>query len=357
MSRNTSSAKQSGPTTKFGRLVVYDREVFIGICRRVLEGEDLNAICSKPPMPIAPMFLGWVQDQQEAREIYRSKCNFISDQILSKELDLRVATTPSEWEEQVRSNIVHGWQADWIGRKYIPPDWSKVYPSLGEPPVWSTENRQAYDDLINNFTQLLEPRDLMELIWVKEAADATWEAAREAREKNALPERRHQDRLRVFAELERRKGKATTAKPTTALDHSRGLEGGFKYYQGLDVAQARMIKRRDNALRQIERWRDGLGAKACALSDKFIAEDLLVERYGAAQFLPDAESNVTAGEGVVSLTPMGKAAAGETTPALPLLDEAAEVAPKLATAGEASKLVSSRASEGGNGTRCANELR
>ena len=80
-------------------------------------------------------------------------------------------------------------------RKYIPPDWSKVYPLVGDPPVWSTENMQAYDDLINSFTQMLQPRDLMELIWVKEAGDATWEAGRNAREKNALPERKFRQQL------------------------------------------------------------------------------------------------------------------------------------------------------------------
>ena len=100
-----------------------------------------------------------------------------------------------------------------MDRKYIPPDWSKVYPSLGDPPVWSTENRQAYDDLINNFTQMLEPRDLMELIWVKEATDATWEAGRNAREKNGLPERRQ-------SHGGKRHGRGYQ-KPATALDHSR----------------------------------------------------------------------------------------------------------------------------------------
>jgi len=37
----------------------------------------------------------------------------------------------------------------------------------------------AYNVLLNAFTQMLEPRDEMELIWTKEATDATWEAGRE----------------------------------------------------------------------------------------------------------------------------------------------------------------------------------
>jgi hypothetical protein len=46
----------------------------------------------------------------------------------------------------------------------------------------------------------------------------------------ALLERKYQQRLKVSAELQRRTGapEITAAKPATALDHSRGLEAGFK---------------------------------------------------------------------------------------------------------------------------------
>ncbi len=242
MSNNKSSSKQSGPTTKGGRQIAYDREIVILICRKVLLGEDLQTICAKPPMPIGPVFLGWVQDHQEAREIYRSVRNFQSDRELVKELAVpAMHANVSEWEDQVRANCERGWRADWIERKYIPPDWNKVYPQVGGPPVWSTENMQAYNELINGFTQMLEPRDMMELIWTKEVADASWEAARKAREKNGLPERKYQQRLQVIAEHQRRTRVAETAaaKPATALDHSRSLEAGFKHYQGLDIAQSR----------------------------------------------------------------------------------------------------------------------
>ena len=179
-------SKPSDPMTEYGRPIAYDREIFIGICRRLIIGEDLRKICTERGMPIGPVFLGWVQDHQEAREIHRSAENFRSDRKLAKQLDICLLVSVSEWEEQVRANVERGWPADWIDRKYIPPDWSKVYPLIGGPPVRSTENMQAYNELINGFTQMLEPRDMMELIWTKEATDATWEAGREAREKNGL---------------------------------------------------------------------------------------------------------------------------------------------------------------------------
>jgi hypothetical protein len=237
----------------------------------------------------------------------------------------------------IRANCERGWPADYVERKYIPPDWNKVYPLLGRPPVWSTEDMQAYNDLINGFTGVLEPRDMIELMWAKEAADATWEAGRNAREKNCLPERKYQQRLKVSAELQRRTGapEITAAKPATALDHSRGLEAGFKYHQALDIGQSRALKRRDNALRQIARWRDGLGAKARHLSDKFIAEQALAERYGATQFLADAETDNIAGDAMQAAPPLASAGgAADAAPPVPLADEAARTAPALASSGE-----------------------
>jgi hypothetical protein len=240
----------------------------------------------------------------------------------------------AEWEEQVRANCERGWPADWIEQKYIPPDWNKVYPLLGGPPVWSTEDIGAYTELLNGFTEMLEPRDMMELMWTKEAADATWEAGRMAREKNSLPERKYQQRLDVLAELQRRNRAAVTtaAKPATALDHSLGLEAGFKSYQARDIAQSRAIKRRDNAPRQIARWRDGFGAKARRLSDKFIAEQALAESYGATQLLADTETADTAGDAMRALPPLASAGdAADAAPPVPRADEATEAAAALAS--------------------------
>ena len=51
MTPNKPSSKQSAPTTKHGRLVVYDREIFIRICKRLVDGEDLRATCANPACP------------------------------------------------------------------------------------------------------------------------------------------------------------------------------------------------------------------------------------------------------------------------------------------------------------------
>jgi hypothetical protein len=135
--------------------------------------------------------------------------------------------------------------------------------------------------------------------------------------------------------VRRLNGAAETAaaKAASALDHSRGLEGGYKYHQGLDIAQSRAMKRRDNALRLIARWRKGLAPKARTLSDKFIVEQALAEHYDAAHILADAESDNNADEAMEAapaLAPVGDAA--DIAPAVPTSEEtAADIAPEVPT--------------------------
>jgi hypothetical protein len=271
----------------------------IVICRRFLLGEDFRVICAKPPMPIPAMFLAWVQHHQEAREIHRCACNFLSDRKLAKELGAPWVVAVTDWEEEVRAKLERGWPVDYLDRKYIPPDWNKVYPALGYPPVRNTEDMRSYNIIINDFTQMLEPRDVMELIWTKEAADAVWKANRLAREKS-------------------------------------GSRVGSRYYQDLDIAQSREIKRRDNALRQIARWRDGLGGKARALPEKFLAEPALAKRCGVAQVLAGAETGGTIGTAIEAAPPLGPAVeAADASQPVPRPDEPATASPPLAFAGAA----------------------
>jgi hypothetical protein len=309
--RKKASAKQSDPMMKmYGRPVVYNRDIHIEICEGMINGQDINTICSSPGMPPACVFRGWIEDHKEARAIYRSACDLKDGRTLAKVLDLPPRLIDSrDWAEDIRAKLTRGWPADWNERKYIPSDWSKAYPKLGSgPPVWSTEDRQAYDALINDFTAMIEPRDLMELMWTKEATDAAWEAGRIAREKNALPEWKYLQRLQV-----------------------------------LDTAQSRAIKRRDHALRQIERWRAGLGAKARRLPDQFLAEQSLAEHYGVDQSLADAESNAIVVE------------AEETAPTLATAEAADPAAHPRAHAQEAAETAAPHASLAGEVTQEAVE--
>ena len=315
-------SKKSGRSS-YDTAIAYDREICIEICRQLILRKELQDICSKPPMPPGQAFLCWVHDHKEACEIYRSAQNFRSNRALAKELDVPLVVSVSEWEEQVRANIELGWPADWIERKYIPPHWSKVFPLIGGPPVGSTEDLQAYSDLLNAYTEMLQPRDVMELGWTKEATDAAWEA-----------------------------------QAVTAVDYG-ALRARSKNYQAVDRTRMRAIKRRDNALRQIARWRKDLGAKPRRLPDHLVVEHLLARRYGVEQPPAEAEADAIAvgtpepapplaatPDGAIAAAPMHRTSepaihsteeTTETAPAVRRKDEAAEAGPPFAKATQATQ--------------------
>jgi hypothetical protein len=297
-------SKKSGRSS-YDRLIAYDSEICIEICAELLLGKKLQEICSKPPMPVGQVFLGWVQDHREAREIYRSAQNFQSDRRLAKELNVSLAVSVREWKDQVGANVQRGWRADWVERKYIPPDWSKVFPLVGGPPV-DTENMQAYSELLDAYTEMLEPRDVLELGWVKEMADA-----------------------------------ASEAQSVTAFDYG-ALRARSKNYQRVDRTRMRAIKRRDNALRQIALWRKGPGAKPHRLPDHLVVEDLLARRYG----VETAAADTDAISGGTPEPPRPVAPASEAAkPARSFAPqaEAADARPPFAVAAEATEAAPHRA--------------
>jgi hypothetical protein len=250
-------AKQSGPTMVRERYVGYDRETCITICLRWIRGEDIKAICTTPPMPIPLVFYGWVQNHPEARAIFHCAGAFKADGMMAREVSKFLDVSPREWEEEVRARLERGDALDYVEQK-IPIDWNKVYVLAGAPPVWPTENRQIYDDLLNVLTRRIEPNNDMELIHIKLAADALWESRRLACEKNRVP------------------------------------APSFKSYQPLELAQWRAMKRYSTALRQIERSRKALGGEAQAISYNFLVAQPVAKRDRVAHFLPDAETEDTA---------------------------------------------------------------
>jgi len=275
------SAQQAGKTItmlnvhrKLTRPTAYDKAIAFRIADRAGEGENLEAILGEPGMPDQDTFLFfcfcWLEENPEASHHLRVK--------------QQVREVLADQEKKKRQ------------AKYGPRRWTELFPLIGPPPLLSTENAQAYADLLGAFAERLQPQDIMEQIQVKEAVDATWEKARHIREKTDLPERKHQLLVQNEAQYQRavHKIEVPSARPATALDHSRGLQAAYKYYQALDVGHTRASKRLDNALRQLEGWRDGLGARARALSTQFVAE----------QFVAYAETGAIAGEATEAAPPL-----------------------------------------------------
>jgi hypothetical protein len=257
VSQPTEATLNKQPTP--AQRTAYDEAIAMRICDRYGEGESLEAILAEPGMPTEAMFNRWLAEHEDVGEhLYRKW----------KTLDIS------------RSEAICN---DESKPKYKAPDWPKFYALLGPPPVLSTESAQSHNNLITGFPQTFQPRDMMELICVKEVTDATWEQARYTCQKTQVPERRYQQCRAAQATCHgilaqkaagsgQGNGEASAVesiltKPLTELDPRQSFEAGLPYYQSLDAALMPAIKRRDNALRQLEHWRDGLGLKTRRLSN------------------------------------------------------------------------------------------
>jgi hypothetical protein len=178
---------------------------------------------------------------------------------------------------------------------------------LGPPPVLSSENVKAYDEMLARFLECLEPRDFMEQMLIKQLADCTWDIKRYTRHKTLAVDRKFRQlrenqakRAKILAQMKAAKsGKAgndgypagelgrmeeledtvdNTAndvdaileRPAVELDHARALEAGIVYHLQLDQSLNTAVARRDDALEQLERYRRGLGKRRRKAAEEII---------------------------------------------------------------------------------------
>ena len=189
--------------------------------------------------------------------------------------------------------------------KSIELDSHKWREQCGPPPVLSTESVEAYYEMMSQFVEVFTPKNVLEQSFIKDLTDATWEAKRYSRYKALLIERKFQQRLEFQAErmklqaerneafarkvaekpaneLARMDGLAEVLESSVQeidnilkrtpdeLDHARALEDGFKIYEGIDDLLNHALARRNDALRQLEWYREGLGKRLHKVSDEII---------------------------------------------------------------------------------------
>jgi hypothetical protein len=71
---------------------------------------------------------------------------------------------------------------------------------LFAPPVLSSEDHNAYYTIMARFLESVKPRDFVELIFVQDLTDSTWEIMRYSQHKTLVIEREHQRHLEIEAE-------------------------------------------------------------------------------------------------------------------------------------------------------------
>src|SRR6476660_2119417 len=73
----------------------------------------------------------------------------------------------------------------------VPPDIEVLF---GAPPLLSTEDPRLYRDMLDRFVGSVEPRNVIEWLWVKDIVDLSWEIARLRRYRVLLIERERESK-------------------------------------------------------------------------------------------------------------------------------------------------------------------
>jgi hypothetical protein len=189
---------------------------------------------------------------------------------------------------------------------------------LGPPPVLSSEDGKAYDEIAARLMECLEPRDFMEQLLIKQFVDSTWDTMRYARHKTLGIERKARQ-IREF-QAKRAKGQAqmqragsapypatelgrmheledtieNTAndvdaildRPTAELNHARALETSIVYHLQLDQLLNTAVAKRNDALEQLERYRRGSGKRLRKASDRIIDAEFNEVAHGSEDPAP-----------------------------------------------------------------------
>jgi hypothetical protein len=197
---------------------------------------------------------------------------------------------------------------------------------FGKSPILATESEDAFDEIWARLIQCLGPRDFMEHSLIRQLAIYTWKVSRYDRHDTLAVERRVQEQRKLRArrlkmQAERRRAAEEAGKPITELDrmcyledvvdgaageideilnrppeeleYSRAFEKGIEYHERVDELLDKLVRRRNDVLRQIEMYRAGLGKYLRQVSDEIIES----ERKGAepqpqdeAPLAPSAEA-------------------------------------------------------------------
>ena len=202
---------------------------------------------------------------------------------------------------------------------------------LGAPPVLTSESLRTYDRLLTQVVEAMQPRDIIEMMFVKDVVNASWEISRYETHQTLVIERQHQRRqeqenkrrqherkrkkeLVAYKEEQREQAERTaesanqdeqqdqTKAPTTLfermleleevidatvsdvdeiieavpdeVDHAIALEAGIDYFVELDRLRSVAIARRNEALRQLDFYHHGLGERLRRITDQIIDAEI-----------------------------------------------------------------------------------
>jgi hypothetical protein len=176
----------------------------------------------------------------------------------------------------------------------------QVQGHFGPPPVLSTEQPEQFDELFRRMVACLKPRDTLELILIRHLVYAVWEIERLTRYGTVAIERWYRETLQLRAQQEKlrkarkedlawKNAEKNSTKPAdiaqlvaledsflevltdtdgimerraSEFEHNRAFGQGIVFQERLDKLIASRVARRNDAVRQLELYRAGLGQLA-----------------------------------------------------------------------------------------------
>ena len=150
----------------------------------------------------------------------------------------------------------------------VPP--VEVQALFGDPPLLRGEDNGLYYTLMDHFTKLVEPKDIIEWWWVKDMTDHTWEIRRLRRFKVLFFELQR-DHTQGDHLIEKRD---FSIAPDSEKDWADVFMGLIDRYKGVDRLIASAELRRDRTLREIERRRENLARRLRNASSEMVDGEL-----------------------------------------------------------------------------------
>jgi len=198
---------------------------------------------------------------------------------------------------------------------------------FGPPPVLSSEDLKAYDAMLARILKSLKPSDFIEQMLGKDLTDATWEMKRYSRHKALVIERQYREQQELeeaeeaeetaeqveesaaVAQSEQVEDVKSAGAPTTQFDrmlelaavvdsvipdcdeiilgpvdelkYAAALENSVNYYERLDRLHNVAMARRDDVLRQLDFYRQGLGRHLRQVTNDIIEGEFLETKEDA----------------------------------------------------------------------------
>jgi hypothetical protein len=228
----------------------------------------------------------------ESREFYRTG--------KSQQLPSRSGKSSGNQENQIMKNR--------LPMKLTKTEVAEFSAVLGSAPVLTSESDRDYNEIWENLIVTFAPRDFMELLLIRQVQNETWRILRYTRHQTLGIDRRFRESLELQTraqkeqaarrgalakELAKQTGRSETelaqvlylrgivmssvddvdailSREPTEIEHNKALEAGIVFQEQLDRLINSSLKRRNEAIEQLDFYRAGFGQRWREISDQIL---------------------------------------------------------------------------------------